>query len=221
MPSVMGRLGWRDTAGTKVPSMIWRGIGISVATSLVLLLAPGVASASTPTPSRFQGATHSVRNGTTTDVIALDKQTCTKLGAGAGCTVTVSTTVATTAAPTTTGGGATLAAMSGSGCVTVVAQLNYGWMGISFMVDEIDVNMCWNGVISWKNGAAGPDCKLYPPPGYSFTMDWCGMYNDNTSRTQAGDNWHISTIWSTTYYWARLNFRGAGLFGISYYWTGG
>ena len=112
--------------------------------------------------------------------------------------------------------------MTASGCLTVDASLNFGWMGISFMTDRIVVPMCWNGPTSWRNGGAGPQCYIYPPPGYSFGKDWCDMYNNNTTSTQAGDDWHISSAWSTTYFWARLNFRGAcPLGGFSYYWTGG
>jgi hypothetical protein len=51
------------------------------------------------------------------------------------------------------------------------------------------------------------------------------MYNNNTTSAQAGDNWHISTVWSTNYYWARLNFQGSNCFfplcGLGWYWTGG
>ena len=227
MPSAMGRSRWRDTVGNRVGSVIRKGIGISVAASLVLLLLPGVASASsasTSGPVRFQGATHSVRNGTTVDVFTLDSHMCATLGAGAGCTLTASTTVTTVAAPTTIGGGKTPMSISSGGCITVDSTLNYGWLGISLMSDRIRVPMCWDGVRSWINGW-GPECYIYPPPGYSFGVDWCGMYNNNTTSTQAGDNWHISSTWSTTYFWARLNFRvtsGGGLWGgLSYYWTGG
>jgi len=229
MPSAMGRSRWRDTVGNRVGSVIRKGIGISVAASLVLLLAPGVASASNASksgPVRFQGPTHPVRNGTTVDVFTLDSQTCATLGAGAGCTLTASTTVTTAAAPAITGGKGTIVPMSLTGCVAFDATLNYGWMGITLMSDRITVPMCWNGATSWRNGAVGPDCYVYPPPGYSFGLDWCGMYNNNTTRTQAGDNWHISSTWSTTYFWARVNFTGGSnlpgpLGGLGYYWTGG
>jgi hypothetical protein len=223
MSTAIGRSGWRANTSGRVGSAIRKGIGISVAASLVLILAPGGAAAVTPKPFQFQTATHSARNGTTTDVVTLDKQTCATLGLGVGCTLTVSTTVGIAAPLATAGAGITPMASSGSGCLPFDATLSYGWMGITTMSDRVKVPVCWNGPTTWRNGS-GPDCYVYPPPGYSFTVDWCGMYNNNTTSAQAGDNWHISSAWSTTYFWARVNFTGSSCTfwcGLGYYWTGG
>lgn len=219
----MDRSGRQDTASNRVGYVVRRGIGIPVTAALVLLLlAPGVASASTPTTARFQTASHSARNGTATDVVTLNSKTCTALGAGAGCTLTISTVVTPAAATGATGGGIAPMSVTG-GCITFDATLNYGWLGLTLMSDRISVPMCWQGSTSWSNGRV--DAYVYPPPGYSFNVDWFGMVNDHTTSTQAGDNWHISSAWSTTYFWARVNFRGNscmfGLCGLGYYWTGG
>lgn len=220
MSTAMGHSGWRDNASHRVRSAIRKGIGISAAASLVVVLAPGTAAASAPTPHTFQTASHSARNGTTADVVALDSQTCATMGAGAGCTLTVSTTATTAAAPTATGVGIT--PMAATGCLTFDASLDWGWMGITFMSDRIRVPMCWNGPTARRNGW-GPDCYIYPPVGYTFGVDWCGMYNNNTTSAQAGDNWHTSQLFGTYYYWARLNFKYSCAFwcGLGYYWTGG
>lgn len=222
MSIAMDRSGRQDTASNRVGWVVRRGIGIPVTAALVLLLlAPGVASASTPTTAQFQTASHSAHNGTTTDVVALNSKTCTALGAGAGCTLTISTVITPVAAPGATGGGIAPMSVTG-GCVTFDATLNYGWLGLTLMSDRIRVPMCWQGRTSWRNGW-GPDCYVYPAPGYSFNVDWCGMVNDGTTSTQAGDNWHISSAWSTTYFWARVNFMGNATpwGGLFYVWSGG
>ncbi len=223
MSGAMGRSGGAIPPARTAGSMIRMGTVISVAASL-LLLTPGIAAASTPTPLPFQTANHVARNGTTTtDVIALDSQTCTAVGLGTGCTLTVSTAT-TAAAPRTITGAAVTPMATGSGCLTFDQTLSWGSVGIVGMTNNIRVPVCWNGPTTWRNGW-GPDCKVYPPPGYSYTSDWCNMYNNNTPSAQAGQNWHISSPWSTTYFWARVNFGGAfcllGFCGLRWYWTGG
>jgi hypothetical protein len=194
----------------------------------MLLMVPGVATAHPPVPFQFRGTTHSALAGNTTETIVLDVQTCAAIGAGTGCTLTISTTVSASkpsapvgANPTlavNNGGNLQLAAASATQCHNYYLSLQFGWLGISLMTDEIDVPMCWNGVVSWRNGW-GPDCKISQPWGYTFTLTWCDMYGNNSPSTQAGDNWHIQPYLplSTSYYWARLNFWGNGYS----YWTGG
>ncbi len=135
------------------------------------------------------------------------------LGHSDGCTLTVTTTVGPLTSSPTAG-----AALALTQCTVFYQQLNFGWLGISLMTDEIDVPMCWNGTTSWRNGW-GPDCKVWPPVGYTSTITWCNMFDNNTSTTQAGDNWYIEPVIpvTKTYFWARLNVPPNGAF----YWTGG
>lgn len=188
-----------------------------ITVGLALSFAAPVAAADAPASVGLGGPVHAAAAGTYTDTLALDRQTCAALGHADGCTLTVTTTVGPlTRLPASASGAALVAAVTQ--CTVFYQQLNFGWLGISLMTDEIDVPMCWNGVTSWRNGW-GPDCKVWPPIGYTATITWCNMYHNNTNTTQAGDNWYIRPYIpvTTTYFWARLNVRPNGTF----YWTGG
>ena len=182
-----------------------------------------VATAAELAPSSvFHGQTHSATAGTTTDTIPLDASICSALGLPAGCTVAITTTPGTTSTPTRpsplSAAGSPSAVALTTQCQWYYGTLDFGWLGITTMVDDIDVYMCWNGATSWRDGLK-QTCRVHPPMFYTATITWCDMVDNNTNRTQAGDNWYIQPVLPVgqTYFWARMNFSPNG----SYYWTGG
>lgn len=190
--------------------------------ALILPSAPVAAAAELTSNGAFHGQAHSAAAGTTTDIIPLDASICSVLGLPAGCTVTITTTPGATGAPTRPAPSSATASPSvvtlTTQCQWVYGTLDFGWMGITTMVDDIDVYMCWNGSTSWRDGLKQA-CRVHPPAFYTATITWCDMVDNNTNHTQAGDNWYITPVIPVgqTYFWARMNFSPNG----TYYWTGG
>jgi hypothetical protein len=209
---------------------IQRGLGASIAVTLGLLIAPGAVSAEAPTTTgfSFHSAAHSTSDGSSVQVLPVDAKTCAKLGLHDGCALTITSSVA--AAPlqaATTQSTVVPAAASATYCTTVKNGLSYGWGGMTGWNTQVSVPVCTNHKTVWNGTAGGsgwgPRCTYGVPWGYTWTQQWCGMYNNNHTVCQAGDDWYAQPAVpvNTLYFWFRLYMQPSPLGGILFTIDGG
>jgi len=90
----------------------------------------------------------------------------------------------------------------------------YNFLGIWVFGDRVNVGMCFNGTVGWR--VWGVDCPIATLPGDGYSNQWCGMWQNNTSAPQAGNNYDITFLYNGSpiilgHGWQRDYFTGSGL----------